>query len=119
VVVPSGGVEIEILVGRRAFRAAQQLFAGAPLSTPQSLDVGWHDSSVNPETGSFAVVQTGAGLDDLIGEIVQVRYYSRQVFAYVLEDADVPTPISITRRLFLALYRLTVVSLPVKVAPVG
>lgn len=101
------------------FSTAQALFAGGPLADPQRLAVGWHDSSVNPESGSFALVQTGAGLDDLIGEIIRVQFYTREVFAYVLDSADVPAQVSITRRLFLALNRLTIVSLQANVAPVG
>jgi hypothetical protein len=37
----------------------------------------------------------------------------------VLDDADVPVQLSITRRLFLALNRLTVASLQCNVAPVA
>jgi hypothetical protein len=117
--LPTGAQEVEILAARRAFGVAQSLLAGGPVEAPVALTVGWHDSSVNSESGSFAVVQSNAGLDDLVGEVVQVTFYNRSLFAYVLEDADVPTQLSITRRLFLALNRLTVVSLQCSVAPVA
>jgi hypothetical protein len=116
--IPSGAQEVEILAARRAFAVAQTLLAGGAIQAAQNLSVGWHDSSVNSESGSFAVVQSNAGLDDLIGEVVKVSFYDRSVFAYVLEDDDVPTQVSITRRLFLALNRLTIVSLECGVVPV-
>jgi hypothetical protein len=118
-VLPSSAQEVEILAARRAFAVAQALLSGGPIQAPANLSVGWHDSSVNSESGSFAVVQTNAGLDDLIGEVVQVDYNGRVVFAYVLEDADVPVQVSVTRRVFLALNRLTIESLTCAVAPVA
>lgn len=116
---PSGAGEVEILAGRRAFATAQALFAGGPVAPSQRLGVGWHGTSVNPETGSFAVVQRNAGLDDLIGEIVRITSNGRVVFAYVLDDADVPVQVSVTRRLFLVLNRLTIDALPADVVAVG
>lgn len=110
---------LEIPTARRAFSAAQPRLAGAPISPEQTLSIGWHDTSVNLETGSFAVVQLNAGLDDLIGEIVRVRFAGRSVFAYVLDSADVPVQLSLTRRLFAALNRLTLEELRGKVAPVA
>lgn len=110
----------EIQAGRRAFAVAQALLAGGPIggSGSQQLTVGWHDSSVNAENGSFAVVAQNAGLDDLVGEIVSIDYFGRVIFAYVLTTADVPVQVSVTRRLFLALNRLTLTSLTAAVAPV-
>jgi hypothetical protein len=113
------GQEVEILAARRAFSTAQTLLAGGAIQAAQNLTVGWHDSSVNGESGSFAVVQANAGLDDLIGEVVMISFYSRSVFAYVLEDVDVPVQLSVTRRLFLALNRLSIVQLPCRVVPVA
>lgn len=113
-------IEPEIQAGRRVFAVAQQLLAGGPVSgTPaQSLAVGWHDSSVNPEDGSFAVVGQNQGLDDLVGEIISVTYFGTTIYAYVLDIADVPVQISVTRRLFCALNRLTLTSLTAVVRPV-
>lgn len=113
-----GRAELEILAGRRCFAVAQELFSGSAIAPAQQLEVGWHDSSVNPETGSFAVVAPGAGLDDLIGEIVAVTLRKRQVFAYVLGWGDIPTPFSLTRRLFAALSVLTVENVTAAVAAV-
>lgn len=111
--------EMEIVTGRRSFIAAQALFSGGPVGKSQKLSVGWHDTSVNPETGSFAVVQATAGLDDLVGEIIRVTNNRREVFVYVLDTADVPVQVSLARRAFVALYRLTVEALPADVVVVG
>lgn len=112
--------EMEIMAGRRAFATAQQLLAGGPISgiPPRQLAIGWHDSTVNPEQGSFAVVQQNAGLDDLVGEIVSIAYAGVIVYAYVLATADVPAQLSVCRRVFVALNRLTLVSIPATVRPV-
>lgn len=107
-----------ILTGRRAFSAAQPLFAGGPVGPEQTLSVGWHETSVSEETGSFAVVAQNAGLDDFVGEVVRVRFLARHVYAYVLDTADVPVQLSVTRRLFLVLNRLTLESLPASVVAV-
>lgn len=112
-----GSGEIEITTGRRAFAKAQELFSGAPVGSSQRMSVGWHDTSVNAETGSFAVVQ--AGFEDLVGEIVRVTSNRRQVFCYVLDTADVPVQLSVTRRVFLALNRLTIEALPADVVAVN
>lgn len=111
----SGGIPI-LLAARRAFAVAQSMLAGSPIGQSRKVTAGWYDSSVNPESGSFAVVQTGAGLDDLIGEVIVVAYKRRSVFAYVLQAADVPTQVAVTRRAFLALSVLTAEQIAATVA---
>lgn len=108
----------EILVGRRAFAAAQAIFAGAPLGLPALIDVGWHDSKVSVERGSFAVIGQNSGLDDLIGEIVSVTAADRTAFVYVLAAADVPVSLSLARRAFFAICRPTLESVLCKVVAV-
>lgn len=103
-------------IGRRAFPAAQELLAGSPTAPEQRMVLGWHDSSVSAETGSFAVVAVGGGLDVLIGQIVRVRYGHRTVFAYVLAAADVPVELSLTRRTFAGLSPLSPESIDALVA---
>lgn len=112
--------ELEISVGRRAFPMAQDLFAGAPVGPPASVPCGWYGSSVNSESGSFALVRVGAGLDDLIGEIVSVTYAQRQVFVYVLQGAQLPDTfdLGLARRPFAAISRLTAAAILCGVAAV-
>lgn len=108
--------EVEILIGRRVFAVAQALFAGSPIEPPVALQVGWHDSTVQVEDGSFAVVSPT--FDELVGEIVVVRFGPRQVFAYVLQTGDVPVDLSLTRRAFVGLDLLTSEAITAMVAPV-
>ena len=78
------------------------------------MDAGWHDTQTHPETGAFALVRTGAGLDDLVGEILRVTSAApsaRSVYVYCLGSAGVPTDLSLTRRGFAALGLLSLESL--------
>lgn len=95
-------VEPELMAARRAFPKAQQLLAGVPESRlGRRVDVGWHGTEADPETGACAVVRTGAGFDALIGQVVRLEtLQGRSVFAYVLGARDVPADISVTRRTF-------------------
>jgi hypothetical protein len=100
--------EPEVLDARRAFPVAQALLAGEPLDAlPTELAVGWHDTSVHPETGAFAVVGIDSGMDDWIGEVLRVNANGRACFVYVMGAADVPTPLSLARRAFASLSALS------------
>lgn len=101
-------IEPEVLNARRAFATAQALLAGEPL-TPlgAEIGIGWHDTSTQPETGSFAVVGLDAGLEDWIGEVLLVTANGRSCYVYVMGSADVPTPLSLARRAFAALGALS------------
>lgn len=106
-------VEPEILTGRRAFAVTQQLFEGVPVRRlPALVDVGWYGTETEPETGAFAVVRDGWGLDDLIGEVLKVTVGQRAVFVYVIGARGVPTDIALARRAFFAIGRLAHETLP-------
>lgn len=101
-------VEPEVLHARRAFADAQGLLAGEPTAAlPTRVQVGWYDTSVHPETGSFAVVAADSGLDDWIGEVLFVQANGRACFVYVMGGAEVPTPLALARRAFCALGALS------------
>lgn len=104
-----------LLDSRRAFAMAQQLLAGQiDDAGAVTLDVGWHETTVDPELGAVAVVQDGAGLDDWIGETLRVTsqvHTDRSIFVYVLGSRGVPTGLSLSRRAFLALGLLSLSSL--------
>lgn len=119
---PVQGVEIvepEVSKGRRAFPVAQQLFAGAPVAAERTIECGWYDTSVHPESGAFALVQVGAGLDDLIGEIVQVTNGARSAFVYVMQAAAIPTPFGLARRAWFAIANPSEESVECQVVPVA
>ena len=98
-------VEPEITAGRRCFAVAQDLFSGSPVDVEVVLQVGWYDTSVHDELGSFACVPDDGTMDALIGEIVRVSYATREVFAYVLQAVALPdgTQFALTRRTFMAI----------------
>lgn len=96
--------EPEILAGLKGFPDAQTAFAGEVFSTwPSALTLGWYDTSLREEAGSFAVVRANAGFDDLVGEVLRVTVERRSVFAYCLSAEDIPDDVGLYRRAFLAL----------------
>lgn len=102
----------EVNAGRRAFPTSQFLLAGGPAADAVTIETGWHDTSINAEAGAFAVVQTGAGHDDLIGKTVQViAPTGLSVYVFVLQSAGVPSPLSLARRAWMALTRPSVETL--------
>jgi hypothetical protein len=110
-------LEPEVHVARQAFPDAQTQLAGEPVSAIGLLDVGWYDSSVEPEGGSIAVVRAGGpydgeGDEGLIGRRLRVTRDGRSVFVYVLGARGVPDDVAVARRAFLALGLLTHDTLP-------
>lgn len=94
----------EILIGRRAFLVAQRALSGiATTAIPTPLSVGWYDTAVDPERGSFAVVSEDGEHADLIGEIISVSYRGRSVNAYVLGARSITSDIALQRRAFIAI----------------
>jgi hypothetical protein len=98
------GPTVTLLSARRAFPVAQQLLAGVPILTPPlDVSVGWYDTALDPERGSFAVVAEGGEHEDLIGEVIAVTYRGRSVNAYVLGARGISTEFALQRRAFLAI----------------
>ncbi len=105
-------VEPEVLVGRRAFPMAQSLLAGTPADrAPRLVKAGWFGTEVEREQGSFALVRDGAGLDDLVGEVLKLSAGEKVVFVYVLGVRGIPTDIALARRAFLSMGRLSLESI--------
>lgn len=69
--------------------------------------LGWHGTRIDPERGSFAVVDADGPLADLVGERVRITSgrgeIQRSVIAYCHNRATLGEDMSVTRRLFLAL----------------
>lgn len=98
----------ELMIARRSFPTAQELFAGAVLrEAASSAQIGWHDTDVCAETGAIAVVPDESELTDLVGEIIVVKRRLpaeiRGVYVYVLARAAVADDLSLSRRAFLHL----------------
>lgn len=98
--------EAETILAHRSFATAQgwmALFTNVE-TIFTSVSVNWHDTNVDVNDGSFAVVQTGSRLADLVGEIVRIAVGTRSVYAYVVSESTViPTEVTLTKRAFLAL----------------
>jgi hypothetical protein len=93
-------------IGTLPFAEAQATFATrGPLGGSARLATcGWHGSDFDPNLGSFAVVQRGGKLDDLLGERIKVTAGpGRAVYAYVIDTLDTLDDLSLTRRCFMAL----------------
>ena len=102
--------EVEVYLARLPFPEAQAVFASTGPSGESRLGVcSWHGTMLDPERGSFVVVQVDGKFDDWIGERVRVRLRGgrgeeRAVYGYVYNAADVsPDDLSLPRRLFAAL----------------
>lgn len=112
--------EPEIAHGLRAWADSQVLLGGEPSEqVPASVLAGWHDTSVSPHAGAFALVGLESELEDWIGEVLRVQIAGRTAYVYVLGSADVPTPLSLSRRAFAALAPLYVESRQAQVWVVG
>lgn len=108
-------------LGFYSAQAALAVDAAPDVSTRTRAVCGWHGTFLDTEPvgGSFAIVQQGGPLDDLVGDRVRVSVErrNRSVIAYVHRAADLDSgdDISLTRRLYSALGRLSAETLDVTV----
>lgn len=104
-------LEPEIQDGLRGFGQTQILFAGSPITSffTNPLKCGWYGTEVSPYRGAFCMVQEGAGLEDLVGEFLRISYKgTRKINLYCLgETPKISTPISLTRRAWNEIERLS------------
>lgn len=99
-------VDPKVLIGRRCFADAQSIFQGAPIeeALTGSFECGWYDTTLSPETGSFALVSPTGSLAGLAGRVIRVAAQERSVYVYVIGTAaGMDWPIALARRAFLAL----------------
>jgi hypothetical protein len=111
----------DIQIGRYPFEYAQSILGMDPPqdATSTVASCSWHGTLLNPERGSFALVQRDGRFAELIGERVKVStFLGKSVNAYVLGEAelDEEDDISLTRRLFLELAPLSTDAINVRVA---
>lgn len=109
------GVGFEEIAARRAFPRSQALLAAAVFEVVASaVEVGWHGSSLS-ESGAFAVVRRGGPFEELVGEVLRVATETDAVFVVALESADVTEDLSLARRPFFELGRLSAESIRAEV----
>lgn len=104
-------LEPEIQDGTRGFGQTQILFDGAPISSffTNPLRCGWYSTEISPYRGAFCLVKEGAGLENLVGEFLRFTYKgTRKINLYCLaETSNISTPISMTRRAWNEIERLS------------
>jgi hypothetical protein len=104
--------EPEIIDARQGFPDAQAALAGARLEQLTSLyGCGWYGSATSRERGSFALVNRGGPLEDLVGDRVRLTEYAggRSVIVYVIASENaLDYDIHLTRRAYAAVSLLAV-----------
>ena len=106
---------------RLGFPSAQaKLGETGPTGERFRANVSWHGTRLDPEPqgGSSALVQLDGDLAGLLGERIRLTYGRQSVVAYVVRSTDIGiegVDISLSRRAFAALGRLSLESLPVTV----
>jgi hypothetical protein len=122
---PKRGLE-EAQYGRLPYREAQETYGqrDADVKTLRRATAGWHGTAFEPQEGSYALVARDGPLADLVGKRLRVSFMDaiipRRTFVYVLAAAPLNEgeDISLTRRPYLALERLTRVPVEVQVEEV-
>lgn len=110
--------EKEILDGRKGFPDAQSALAGARLELRAGLpNCGWYGTSISTERGSFALVNRGGPLEDLVGDRLRITEPNsgRQVIVYCFATEQLDYDIHLTRRAYAALSLLAVDRIAVQV----
>lgn len=109
--------EPEIVAGMLPLAEAQAAFAGSPDVRWQPLfcQTMWYDISVDPRRGYFGMIQANnERMEPLVGEIVRVRYRTREINVYILGGAELPVEFALTRKAFLRLDLLWQPAIPVR-----
>lgn len=111
--------EPEVYNAGRGFKDAQTWLAAQGMgieSTFADAECGWHDAAVDGHRGSFALVQIGSRLEDLVGDRIRVvSHTGRSVLAYVYGSASVPLELSLAFSPWVRLTYPSVASLSVRV----
>lgn len=96
-------------VARLPFSLAQaQLATPGRVSRPTFSTLGWHGQVLDPRMGSYALARADGPLAGAAGKVVRITPRERSrggaVYAYVLNDkAILSNPVTVTRRLFMAM----------------
>lgn len=96
--------EPDILDGMRSWSGSQRAFesVGGPQSPVRVLDIGWYGTEVDEHEGAFCMVQADSVLEDLIGEVVDVRANGRRGLVYCVgASSGLPVEFSLSRPAFL------------------
>lgn len=113
--------ETDLYFSRLPFQDGQRILgAGGPVNARAAL-TGWHDTFLDPETGSNALVRDTGPLVGLLGERIKVTTYGQQVnrsvyaFVHGVAPETLDWDLSLTRHLFGQIASLASDTLSVKV----
>lgn len=103
--------EYEFYYARLPFHESQAVFGSTQPdpTTATVVEAAWHGTALDPERGSFAVVDENGPLKDLVGERIKVSLGSKAVYAFVHNSLSLPDvtgqalDLSLPRRLWMAL----------------
>jgi hypothetical protein len=104
-------------IARYPFSYAQSILGAEPplAGTSRLAACTWHGTLVHPDRGSFALVRRDSEFSNLVGERIRITTFAgREVFAYVIAEADLEDDISLTRRVFMKLAPLATDQLSVR-----
>lgn len=109
-----------ILDGSRAFPETQNAFSGPVDSTRARhlVACSWYDTSLSDYEGAFCLIQAGSELEELVGDIVSVKYRGKEIFVYCVGGAELTTDFALFRRAFFALEDLAYDEINAVVQPV-
>lgn len=107
----------DLEIARLPFGAAQTALETTPVvDTSVLARAGWHGTALDRERGSFAIVNRGGKLKQMVGKRVSVSTFSgKSVIAVVSGEASMEDDISLTRRSFMEIGPLALESVGVKV----
>lgn len=116
-------VETDLYYSRLPYKNAQAILGvGGPESVARVTNAGWHDTFIDPEIGSVALVRDGSALADLLGERIRVTTQGvgvpRSAVAYVHSLADANAfdwDLSLSRHVYSQLALLASDPIPVAV----
>lgn len=95
----------EILLGTRAHNESQRFFRGAPdpLRKRRRAVCDWYDTSVSAFEGDFCMITADSKFEDLVGELVVVKWHNKKQFLYCVGgfDFDEGVDIALARKPFM------------------
>jgi hypothetical protein len=89
--------ELPFYEAQRALRVGHASVGAIPVAC------GWHGAGFDSRRGCFALARPDGPLAAAVGRRVHVSSGTRGVYAVLVGTADVPDPLSLTRRTFMAL----------------
>lgn len=112
--------EPDIVYSRGAFPDVQnELSVFPPKLINGVFSCGWYGTAIDPERGSFAIVNADGPLGGKVGDYVRVSYLSKSVTVYCVEALSIPYDLVLARRAYYQLAELWTSYLNVRVSDIA